>query len=152
MKTARQCVSKISIHKYNLWFQLIPIKRKKMIVPVNTLKPENFLVSLYSGRGLKHGYIYIYISVCVCVCVYVCVQYSPLTEGFFEVAKKIWTEWDLNPRPLNFVQTLKPTELSGREFNLHSEPTLYNYYNLIICSVSSFILSIAFVSHHAYFY
>ena len=74
MKTARQCVSKISIHKYNLWFQLIPIKRKKMIVPVNTLKPENFLVSLYSGRGLKHGYIYIYIyiSVCVCVCVFVC--------------------------------------------------------------------------------
>ena len=23
------------------------------------------------------------------------------TEGFFEVAKESWPEWDLNPRPLN---------------------------------------------------
>ena len=30
------------------------------------------------------------------------------TEGFFEVAVAIesWPEWDLNPRPLNSVQTL----------------------------------------------
>ena len=27
-------------------------------------------------------------------------------EGFFEVAIKSWPEWDLNPRPLNSVQTL----------------------------------------------
>ena len=33
------------------------------------------------------------------------------TEGFFEVAIESWPEWDLNPRPLNSVQTLKPTEL-----------------------------------------
>ena len=29
-----------------------------------------------------------------------------ITEGFFEVAIESWSEWDLNPRPLNFVQTL----------------------------------------------
>ena len=39
------------------------------------------------------------------------------TEGFSEAAiEKVWPEWDLNPRPLNFIQTLKPTELSGHEF------------------------------------
>ena len=28
------------------------------------------------------------------------------TEGLFEVAIEGWPEWDLNPRPLNSVQTL----------------------------------------------
>ena len=28
------------------------------------------------------------------------------TEGFFEVATESWPEWDLNPQPLNSVQTL----------------------------------------------
>ena len=28
------------------------------------------------------------------------------TEGFLEVAIESWPEWDLNPRPLNSVQTL----------------------------------------------
>ena len=28
------------------------------------------------------------------------------TDGFFEVAIESWPEWDLNPRPLNSVQTL----------------------------------------------
>ena len=52
------------------------------------------------------------------------------TEGFFEVAIESWPGWDLNPRPLNFVQTLQPTELSGHELNSHSEPTLYSYSNI----------------------
>ena len=29
-----------------------------------------------------------------------------ITEGFFEIAIESWPEWDLNPRPLNFTQTL----------------------------------------------
>ena len=29
-----------------------------------------------------------------------------ITEEFFEVAIESWPEWDLNPRPLNSVQTL----------------------------------------------
>ena len=29
-----------------------------------------------------------------------------ITEGLFEVAIESWPEWDLNPRPLNSVQTL----------------------------------------------
>ena len=28
------------------------------------------------------------------------------TEGFFEVAIESWHEWDLNPRPVNSIQTL----------------------------------------------
>ena len=28
------------------------------------------------------------------------------TEDLFEVATESWSEWDLNPRPLNSVQTL----------------------------------------------
>ena len=28
------------------------------------------------------------------------------TKGFFEGAIESWLEWDLNPRPLNSVQTL----------------------------------------------
>ena len=70
-------------------------------------------------------------------------------EGFFEVAIESWPEWDLNPRPLNSVQT--PTELAGHAFNSHSEPTLYSYSNFIVCSVSGFISAIAFVSRHVYF-
>ena len=69
-----------------------------------------------------------------------------ITEGFFEVAIESWPEWDLNPRPLNSVQKLQPTELSGHDFNLHSEPNLYSYSNFIFCSVSHFISAIAFVS------
>ena len=34
-------------------------------------------------------------------------------------------------RPLNSVQTLQPTELSGHELNSHSEPTVYSYFNFI---------------------
>ena len=32
-----------------------------------------------------------------------------------------------------------------------SEPTLHSYSNFIVCSVSDFTLSVAFVSHHVYF-
>ena len=28
------------------------------------------------------------------------------TEGFFGVATESWPQWDLNPRPLNSLQTL----------------------------------------------
>ena len=44
------------------------------------------------------------------------------TEELLEVAIESWPERDLNPQPLNSVQTL-----SGHEFNWHSEPTLYIY-------------------------
>ena len=54
---------------------------------------------------------YVYICVCViCVCVYIYIYiylYMVFTtEGFLEVAIESWPEWDLNPRPLNSVQTL----------------------------------------------
>ena len=54
----------------NFRTQLFPIKWKKMNVPVNAVKPRNFLVRLYSGSGLKHGYIYIYIYINLCLYLY----------------------------------------------------------------------------------
>ena len=60
------------------------------------------------------------------------------TEGFLEVAVESWPEWDLNPRPLNSVQTLQPTELSSHEFNSLSEPTLYSHVSCL-CSVFTYI-------------
>ena len=54
----------------------------------------------------------------------------------FEVAIETWPEWDLNPRPLNSFKMLWTTELSGHEFNSHSEPNLYSYSSFIsLCSV-----------------
>ena len=72
------------------------------------------------------------------------------TECFLEVAIESWSEWESNPRSMNSVQTLYPTELPGHEFNSHSEPTLYSYSKFIVCSVSHFISPIAFVSRHVY--
>ena len=46
------------------------------------------------------------------------------TEGLFQEAIEGWPEWDLNPRPLNFVQTLLPTKLSGQEFNNRTQSQL----------------------------
>ena len=45
-------------------------------------------------------YIYVYI------CMYMYIYMVFTTEGFFEVAIESWPEWDLNPQPLNSVQTL----------------------------------------------
>ena len=73
------------------------------------------------------------------------------TEGLFEVAIESCREWDLDPRPLNSVQTLQRNQLSGHQFNSHSEPILYSYSNFILCSVSHFISAIAFVSCHVCF-
>ena len=36
---------------------------------------------------------------------------------YIEVAIDKRREWDLNPQPLNSIQKLQPTELSGHEFN-----------------------------------
>ena len=45
------------------------------------------------------------------------------SEEFLEVAIESWSEGDLNSRPLNSTQTLKPTELSGLR-------TLYRYIDI----------------------
>ena len=48
-----------------------------------------------------------------------------------EVATESPPEWDLNPKPLNSVQTFEPTGLLGHKFNSQSQPTLDTYSNLI---------------------
>ena len=72
------------------------------------------------------------------------------TERFFEIAIGETVEWDLNPLPLNSVQMLELTDLSGHELNLHSEPTLYSNSSFLGCSVWDIILTIVFVSHHLF--
>ena len=49
-------------------------------------------------------YIYIYIYIHTYIHTYIHMVFT--TEGFLEVAIESWPEWDLNPRPLNSVQTL----------------------------------------------
>ena len=71
-----------------------------------------------------------------------------ITEGFFEAVIESWRVWDLNTQPLNSIQTLEPTELSGHEFNSHRESTLYSYSTYNVCLVSYFVSAIAFVSRH----
>ena len=43
-------------------------------------------------------YIYIYI--------YIHIYMVYTAEGFFEVATESWPQWNLNPQPLNCIQTL----------------------------------------------
>ena len=71
-------------------------------------------------------------------------------EIFFEVAIGSWPDWYFNPRPLNSVQNLYPTELLGHELNLHLQLTLYSYSNFIICWLSDFISTIAFATGYVY--
>ena len=82
-----------------------------------------------------HFYIYIYLSIYLSICLYIYILYICIlfyiyiyiqftAEGFFEVATESWSD---NPRPLRSLQTLRATELSGHEFNLPSNPNLYNY-------------------------
>ena len=55
-------------------------------------------------------------------------QFFP-TEWYIEVSIENWPECNLNSRPLNTVEALKPTELSGHGLNLQSEPTFYSYFS-----------------------
>ena len=59
--------------------------------------------------GLGNQYIYAYIYIYTIIYIYIYILYIIYvvftTEGFSEVAIESWSEWDLNPRPLNSVQT-----------------------------------------------
>ena len=46
----------------------------------------------------------LYLRNCTSYNIYIYMVFT--TEGFLEVAIESWSEWDLNPRPLNSVQTL----------------------------------------------
>ena len=60
---------------------------------VNTNVIFYIIFGFIAVKNIKNLYIYIYIW-------YSSPKYS------FEVAIESWPEWDLNPRPLNSVQTL----------------------------------------------
>ena len=73
------------------------------------------------------------------------------TEWFLEVAIESWPEWNLNRRPLNFVQMLQPTELSGHEFNSVSEPT-FNFMSLFSVHVYAHLCYIYYINQYIYIY
>ena len=50
--------------------------------------------------------IHIYRSISIYLSLYIYIYMVFSTEGLLEVAIESWLEWDLNPRPLNSVQTL----------------------------------------------
>ena len=52
-----------------------------------------------------HANIHIYIYY-IYIYKYIYIYIVFITEGFFEVAIESWAKWDLNPRPVNSVQTL----------------------------------------------
>ena len=80
----------------------------------NTRKKENeliyffhlFLYKKFSLRVLNNLLIYIYIYVYIYIYIYIYIHLVFTTDRSFEVAIESWLEWDLNPGPLNFVQTL----------------------------------------------
>ena len=47
-----------------------------------------------------------YIAIYMVLYIYIFIYMVFTTEEFFEVAIASWPEWDLNPRPLNSVQTV----------------------------------------------
>ena len=87
-------------------------------------------INIYKYINTYIYIMYLYIS-CIYIYIYIYLHMVFTTEAFLEVAIESWLEWDLNPRPLNSVQKLQPTELSGHEFKSLSEPTLYRYSNFI---------------------
>ena len=72
----------------------------------------NIFQYIYIYIYLKFEYTYVYIHIYIYIYIYIYVYiYSPLTEGLlktkglFELAIENWPE-DLNPQPLDSVQTL----------------------------------------------
>ena len=66
-------------------------------------------ISMYLCIYVSVYHIYIYICVSIYLSIYLNIyiyiyMYMNLTyEGFLEVAKESWSEWDLNPRTMNSV-------------------------------------------------
>ena len=53
---------------------------------------------------LKLYTLYSFLSIYLSIYLFTHIYFT--TEGFVEVAIESWLEWDLNPRPMNSVQTL----------------------------------------------
>ena len=123
----------INVHLFNLFPYLTVFFETLYLISLTFF--NIIIFSFFIDAHVSPGYLK-YVGVLMFCCICFCLRYSDIymvftTEGFLEVAIESWPEWDLNPRPLNSVQTLLPTELSGHEFNLLSEPTLYSYSKFI---------------------
>ena len=117
-----------------------------------------YIVNTSSKKILVHLfhyfiiYIYIYIySIYILYIFYIYIIYYIYIHHWkilwSSYRKLAWVEFE--PTTTEFCSD-PLTKLSGHKFNSHSEPTLHNYSNFIICSVSHYILVIAFVSRHRF--
>ena len=95
-----------------------------------------------------HIYIYIIYDICKNIIYIYNVYLVFTTEVFLGVAAESWPDWNLNPGPLDSTQMLSPIELSGHEFDLHSQPTLDFYSNFIFLFSAEVLFS--FQTLHKY--
>ena len=58
-------------------------------------------------------------------------------DEFLEVAIERWSEWDLNPRPLNSVQWLKPTVSLYTYISIYLSISPYIYFLHIYKSIAA---------------
>ena len=74
------------------------------------------------------------------------------TEGLLEGAVDSWPQSDLNPPPLNSIQTLQPNELSGHWIQLAFRANLVQLLQFhLYVQCSRFILAFAFVHRRVCF-
>ena len=60
-------------------------------------------ISMYLCIYVSVYHIYIYVCIYIYIYIYICMYMNLTYEGFLEVAKESWSEWDLNPRTMNSV-------------------------------------------------
>ena len=60
-----------------------------------------------------------------------------ITEGFFEVAIESWPEWDLNPRPLNSVQSYQAMSSTCTQSQLCTATPISSF---VQCHISFWLL------------
>ena len=94
---------------YNKWILTSPVLIS-LLFPLSTLDQfhataiQTIQVCVYTHT---HTYIYIFHwNIYIYTYIYIYIYMVFATEGLFEVAIESWPEWDLNPRPLNSIQTL----------------------------------------------
>ena len=114
----------------------------------------HYPISIYLYIHNIYIYIYIYITY-IYMSLYICMLYI---YGFHHwrilwssYRKLAWVGFEPTTTEFHSDPLIDWAFRWGDEFNLHSEPTLYNYSSFIVCSVSRLILAIAFISRHACF-
>ena len=79
--------------------------RKNTYVILNTNRVYTYIYYIYMYIYIIYVYMYVYIYIYIYVCIYIYV-YIYICYMVFTTERLLEVEWDLNPRPLNSVETL----------------------------------------------